>query len=84
MAYTPAKLNNIGQSTGDGKIWIYTDTDTASADLDADNYYAGAQDYGVVLGDIIFMIGSDGVLFGYFDATPTATTSSLAPLTDLT
>jgi hypothetical protein len=83
MAYTPAGLNNIAGSTGYANIWVYTE-DAAVATLDADNYFAGAQDYGVKAYDIVFLVGSDGVLFGCFDADPTATTSSLAPITDLT
>lgn len=82
MAYDATKLNQIGASTGEAKIWIYTDTDTAIADLDADNYYAGSQAYGVTLGDIIFMVGSDGVGFGYFEATPTDSASLIGSLTD--
>lgn len=83
MAYTAAGLNNVGGSIGRNKIWIYTE-DAAVAGLDADNYFAGANDYGMKEGDIIFLVGSDGALFGYVDADPTATTSSLAPLVDLT
>ena len=82
MAYSPAKLNNIAGSMGLANIWIYTDTDTAGADLDADNYFAGAQEYGVRGGDIIFLVGSDSVYFGYFEATPTATASLIGALTD--
>lgn len=83
MAFTAAGLNNIAGSTGRGNIWIYTEA-AAVAGLDADNYFAGAQEYGVKIYDIIFLVGNDGVLFGMFDAAPTATTSSLAPITDLT
>lgn len=83
MAYTPAGLNNIAGSIGRANIWIYSE-DAAVATLDADNYFAGAQDYGVKAYDIIFLKGNDGVLFGMFDAVPTATTSSLAPISDLT
>lgn len=83
MAYTAAGLNNVAGSTGRAKIWVYQE-DAAVAGLDADNYFAGANDYGMAEGDIIFLVGNDGVLFGYVDADPTASTSSLAPMTDLT
>ena len=83
MAFSPAGLNNIAGSTGRANIWIYTEA-AAVAGLDANNYFAGAQEYGVKIYDIIFLVGNDGVLFGMFDATPTASASSTAPLTDLT
>lgn len=83
MAYDPKGLNNIAGSLGRANIWVYTEA-AAVAGLDADNYFAGAQEYGVKAYDIIFLVGSDGVLFGCFDADPTATTSSMAPITDLT
>lgn len=82
MAYDATKLNQIGGSTGEAKIWIYTDTDTDIADLDDDDYFAGSQDYGVSAGDIIFLVGDDGVGFGYFEATPTDSVSLIGLLTD--
>ena len=82
MAYTGSKLNNIAGSCGTTNLWIYTDTDTAIASLDADDYFAGANDYGVRAGDLCFILGSDGVCFGYF-AVISATASQLTALTDV-
>ena len=83
MAFDAKGLNNIAGSIGRANIWIYQE-DAAVATLDADNYFAGCNQYGMSSGDIIFLVGNDGNTFGYVDADPTATTSSLAPLVDLT
>lgn len=81
MAFIDKRLNNIAGSTGYAKIWVYTDKNTAGADLDADNYFAGANKYGMAVGDIIFLVGSDSVFFGYVEVI-TDTTSQITALTD--
>ena len=82
MAYTGSKLNNIAGSAGMANMWIYTDTDTAIAALDADDWFAGANAYGVRAGDLCFILGSDGVCFGYFEVI-SSTASQLTALTDV-
>ena len=83
MAYTASKLNNIAGSIGRANIWIYTDTDTAVTDIDADDYFAGANDYGMTVGDIIFLVGTSGAdMMGYVEVI-SATASQLSAISDV-
>lgn len=83
MAYDGNKLNNIAGSTGATNMWLYTDNYYTIATLQGNNWFAGGNTYNIREGDIILLKGHDGVAFGYFTAI-TATTSTLAPLTDVT
>ena len=60
MAFTASKLNNIAGSMGLANLWIYTDSDTDPSSMDAANYFAGANKYGMSVGDVIILSGSSG------------------------
>lgn len=81
MAYDRTKLNNIAGSMGLMNIWLYVDTTDVIADLDADDWFAGANADGMRVGDLMFIQGSDGVAFGYMEVI-SKTASQLTALTD--
>ena len=81
MAFSASKLNNIAGSMGLANIWVYTDADTDPSDMDAANYFAGAGEYGMRVGDIIILSGASGeVIMGSITAL-TATTSTITAFT---
>lgn len=79
MAFTASKLNNIAGSMGLSNFWIYTDRDNTLTTIDADNWFAGALDYQMRVGDSVLLVGSDGCALGSM-TTLTATTSVLTAL----
>ena len=79
MAFTASKLNNIAGSMGLSNFWIYTDRDNTLTTIDADNWFAGANDYNMRVGDSVLLVGSNGCALGSM-TTLTDTTSVLTAL----
>jgi len=81
MAYTAKNLNNIAGSIGRANVWVYTDADVDPSDMDADDYFAGANDYGMKVGDLIFLSGASGECILGCVTEITATASTISALT---
>ena len=92
MAFTAKRLNNIAGSTGGTNEWIYTGlADTAEdpsyngEDLNtikAANFFAGGLQYGMSIGDVVILAGSDSTGIGQISGL-TTTTSAIIALTAL-
>ncbi len=92
MAFSDKRLNNIAGSTGGTNHWVYTALADSSEDpsyagetlttIKTANYFAGVGDYGMEVGDVITLAGSDSTGMGQVSAL-TATTSAIIALTAL-
>ena len=83
MAFNPKNLNNIAGSIGKSNIWIYTDTTIPVTDLDDNDFFIGANKYGMSVGDLIFLVGENGAaMFGRIDII-SDTASQLATVDDV-
>lgn len=79
MAYSSTKLNNIAGSMGLSNFWIYTDRDNTLDTIDADNWFVGALDFQMRVGDSVLLVGSNGCALGSM-TTLTETASALTAL----
>ena len=75
MAFASGTLQRIGTANSDGgTVWMYKEAETL-ANIRASGYFDNAVDYGMVAGDIVMIMGSDG--FGFSQIAVTGSTYSV-------
>lgn len=72
MAFASGVLQNLSPgNSGAGRLWLYSEDATLAA-VRASGYFNAAVDYGLVDGDVVILICSDG--FGLNDIAVSGST----------
>lgn len=71
MAFADGTLAAVHSSTAGSNLFIYTEAATLAA-IRASGYFDDAVDYGMVDGDMVMIVGSDG--FGFNDISVSGST----------
>lgn len=77
MAYATTGLSNgVSIIGGDYRIWIYRSADTFTGTVDVASYFSDGVTRGMIVGDVVFAIKSDGtVSFAYVSSVSGAAAS---------
>ena len=74
MAFSSGVLSRLsGANSTGGAVFLYTETATLAA-VRASGYFDNAVDYGLVDGDVVMIIGSDGFGFNFISVSGTTYT----------